>query len=365
MTLFERMAPNTHPAVIPHNRLTFGSEEIEAVERVVASGHWAAGDEVRRLESSLMTVAGVRHCVTVGTGLGALRLSLLAAGVKPDDRVLVPAYSCVALANAVLVCGAVPVPVDVSEIDWNIDPEAVQRAAHSEDPSAIIAVNTFGAPAPVRELKQLGIPVIEDCAHGFGIEVAGERLGSRGDVAILSLYATKLMGAGEGGAVLTDQDGIAAFVAEWRDYADRAMSATRLNDKMTDITAVLARCQLDRLPSMLARRKAIAMGYDELLAASRRRGLKTPRASDERVWYRYVVELPQPVAEEISAASLLRGVALERPVEDWVEDSAQAINIARYAHRHLLSLPIYPSLAEVEQARVVDVLESELAKRQP
>ena len=101
------------PKSVPHNRLTFGEAECDAVLRTVRSGHWAQGPRVQELEAALARMSGVRHAVCVASGLAALRLALGALGIRAGDSVLVPAYSCVALANSVLAWGATPVPVEV------------------------------------------------------------------------------------------------------------------------------------------------------------------------------------------------------------------------------------------------------------
>ena len=134
--------------IVPHNRLTFGDAECDAVLRVVRSGQWAQGPRVEELENTLAQMAGVKHAVCVASGLAALRLSLGALKVRAGDSVLVPAYSCVALANSAMACGAAPVPVDIEGAFWTLDPKSCVQLA-SASTRAAIAVNTFGAPADV------------------------------------------------------------------------------------------------------------------------------------------------------------------------------------------------------------------------
>jgi len=343
-----------HPArssVVPHNRLTFGREEELAVQRIVRSGRWTAGVEVGELERRLAHTAGVAHAVGVGSGLGALRLALLALGVGVGDSVAVPAYSCVALANAVLACGAEPVPVDVEPGTWNLSVPAL-RAALVVRPGikAAIAVHTFGQPAPVRELEALGVPVIEDCSHAFGLAP----LGALSRVAILSLYATKLLGAGEGGVVLTQDAEIAARIRGARDYADQAPAAWRLNDKMTDLEAALGLCQLDRLPSTLARRTELAQRYTDRLAALTACNCVLPDDAPGRVWYRTAIAVPN--AEAVIARLAAAGVTATRPVENWGGATPALTPVAVSAFQSLVSLPLYPTLTDAEQDRVCAAL---------
>lgn len=346
-------------ATVPHNRLTFGPEEEQAAVRVVRSGHWAGGSELRALESEMARVAGVAHAVGVGSGVGALRLSLLALGVGPGDAVAVPAYSCVALANAVLACGADPVPVDVEPGTWNMAVPALRKIlARDSAIKAGIAVHTFGCPAPVEELEALGVPMVEDCSHAFGLAP----LGRLGRIAMLSLYATKLIGAGEGGVILTDDATMAARIRAARDYADQAPSAWRLNDKMTDLEAALALCQLERLPRMLARRTELARRYTDLLAPQADEGgFFLPEERPRRVWYRYVVAVND--AQAVAAQMAVHGVAAQRPIENWCPETEAPMSVT--ARQCNLSLPLYPTLTEAEQDRVIAAFLAAVGSRIP
>lgn len=330
---------------VPHNRLTHSTQEEQAVARVVRSGRWAGGAELAQLERRLARVAGVADAVGVGSGVGALRLSLLALGVGPGDSVAVPAYSCVALPNAVLACGAEPVPVDVSPDTWTISVAAL-RAILAVQPrlKAVIAVHTFGCLAPVRELAALGVPVVEDCSHAFG----HGSFGRLGRISMLSLYATKLLGAGEGGMIFTNDTAVADHVRASRDYVDQAPSAHRLNDKLTDLAAALALCQLDRLPRSLARRAELAQRYTEQLAAcAAGHDCVLPVVDANRVWYRYTVAVPD--AAYVVASLAAQGIAAARPVENWGGATSASAPLATRAYDQLVSLPLYPTLTEAEQ----------------
>jgi len=338
---------------IPHNRLTFGEEEVRAVESVVRSGQWACGPQVELFENKLSAQTGGLHAVCVGSGLGALRLALGGLGVGKGDAVIVPAFSCVALANAVLALGATPVPADIQPGNWTIDPASV-RSLLSRRTKAILAVHTFGMPAPVRELKEFGVPVIEDCAHAFGILSDNVPLGTLGDAAILSFYATKLLGAGEGGAVLTRDVEIADFVRGARDYADQPADPVRLNDKMTDVAAALAQAQLVRLPAMLAARQHLANRYHELLSPEASNGrFILPQRSNSRVWYRYAVEVPGSAPGAVIDALWSRGITAVRPVENWGAEPRKHPAAVR-GYEHLVSLPLYPTLTDAEQNRIAE-----------
>jgi perosamine synthetase len=345
---------------VPHNRLTFGEAEARAVADAVASGQWASGPRVQALERRLGRRAARAHAVGVASGLAALRLGLKALGVARGDEVIVPAYACVALANAVLALGASPILADVGD-DWNIDPRAV-AAARTSRTRAVIVVNTFGTPADVMSLRGLGVPVIEDCAHGFGLAVADGVLGGRGDLAALSFHATKLLGAGEGGAIVTDRSDTADVVLAWRDYGDEPPDGTRLNDKLSDIHAAIALCQLDRLDEMIAAREERAQRYQARLAATAQRtgAFRLPARPAPRVWYRYAIELTDRTAAEVVNGMRRLGVGVDRPVTDWRPAGGPRCPTADRAYARVVSLPLYPTLRDDEQERVYEALEAVL-----
>jgi perosamine synthetase len=347
--------------IVPHNRLTFGEAEARAVAEVVASGQWAGGPRVQALERELGRRARRSHAIGVASGLAALRLGLKALGVGRGDEVIVPAYSCVALANAVLALGTTPVVADVGD-DWNLDPRAVADARTGRT-RAVIAVNTFGAPAAVASLGQNGLVVIEDCAHGFGLRVADGVLGGRTDVAVLSFHATKLVGAGEGGALVTDRAEVASAARAWRDYTNEPPDGTRLNDKLSDVHAAIALCQLERLDAMIAARDARAQRYHARLAPlSRSTGaFRLPALATARVWYRYAIELTEHGAADVVDALRRLGVGADRPVVDWRPAAGRPCPTADRAYARVVSLPLYPTLRDDEQERVCEALGAVLA----
>lgn len=337
---------------VPHNRLTFGEAECDAVLRAVRSGRWAQGPRVEELEQVLAQMASVRYAVCVASGLSALRLSLGALGVAAENHVLVPAYSCVALANAVLAWGAHPVPVDVERGKWTIDPTEASGQCKNCRPKAGIAVNTFGIPTTIETIGDSAW--IEDCAHAFGSQVGGRALGARAPIGILSFYATKLIGGGEGGAVLTNSSEIREFVKCARDYADHAADAHRLNDKMNDLEASLVLAQLERLPNMLAARTALAERYLKLLSEAATSGVFVlPRNESPRVWYRFAVEMSRVSAATVVHDLLAFGIHAAIPITDWRAGSSPAAPIADQAYRSIVSLPLYPTLSEREQDFVI------------
>ena len=335
--------------IIPHNQLLHGEEEVIAVSEVVRSGIWAGSPLIDSIESRFASAAGTKHAVAVGTGLGGLRLALRATGIESGDAVAVPGYSCVALANAVLSCGAEPIPVEIDRSTLNICPKSLMETVRANHPRirAAIAVHTFGCPADMKKLAEAGVPLIEDCSHAFG----RSGFGSYGHVALMSHYATKLVGAGEGGMVFTNDSGIMEKIRNARDYTDLPPDGGRLNDKPSPFTAAIAGCQLDRLPGFLARRDHLAERYHNSLIGVAGEGLcRLPVKKSGRVWYRYTLQLPRDVDEVISAMRAC-GVVSAKPVDPWCEAPGE---YCAEAFSRTISLPIYPALTDDMQDRVVN-----------
>lgn len=339
--------------MIPHARPSIAEEDVARVAAVVRSGQLAQGPEVAALERELAARLRVEAAAVVASGSAALELALRALDVGAGHEVLIPTYVCDALHHAVVRCGAAPVLVDA-------DPATLSLAAKDAEARltartrALIVPHAFGLAIDLAPFVALGVPVIEDCAQALGAEVDGRPAGGAGALAVCSFYATKLIAAGEGGAVV----GPAALVQrvrETRDYDERETLAPRTNAKLTDMQAALARSQLARLDAFVARRRAIAARYRERLGRAACR--LPPDAGRRHVYHRFVVGLERDPAQ-VEAMLGARGIAARRPV---FRPAHRALGLAGYAEAErlwstALSIPCYPALADGEVDRVADGL---------
>ena len=320
--------------MISHSKPCIGDEEIAAAGRVLASGRLAQGEEVAAFERECAAFCGRRHAVAVNSGTSALHLALGAIGVAPDDAVAVPAYACAALITAVSLQHARPVLCDVGE-DYNLAPGSAPHEC-----AAVIVPHLFGAPA---SLPASGA-VIEDIAQSMGGDT-----GRTAPVAVTSFYATKLMTTGEGGMLLTDDEALAEYARDRRDYDNRDDFVERHPYKMTEFQAAIGRVQLHRLPAFIARRRAIAARYHEAFAGL---PFRLPRLA-RHVFFRYVVATPE--RDRLQAHLERCGIEAKRPVYRPAHHYlGGAFPGAETAHRECLSLPIYPALLETEIVRVID-----------
>lgn len=314
--------------MVPHSRIRAGAAERRHVLRVLRSGHWGPGPEVERLETELARRLGRRHAVAVQSGSAALQLAVMALGRR---RVALPSYTCAAVLNAVVAAGARPVLVDVDE---NGNFAGRGRA------DASIVPHLFGCPATLPRGR-----VIEDCAGALG-----EGLGGRGLLAVTSFYATKLLGAGQGGAVVTDRADLAARIRDLVDYDKRETYRLRFNYRMSDLTAAVARAQLARLSDIVKARRRIADEYGKRLADL---PLGLPRARGHQ-FYRYVVRAPG-TADRLMKHLSRRGIEAKRPVFRPLHLylGLSGFPVTERVWSESVSLPIYPSLTAAEQGRVV------------
>lgn len=318
---------------IPHSRPTIGSEEMDAVQRVLESGHLAQGREVAAFEDECAAMVGRKHGVAVNSGTAALHLALIGMGVSSGDTVAMPSYACAALVQAVAWQGATPVLCDIGA-DYNIDPERVPDSV-----MGVIVPHLFGATARLPKNPS----VIEDLAHSIGGPT-----GNASILAIASFYATKMMTTGEGGMLLTDDEGLADLARDLRDYDNRDDFQVRRAYKMTDFQAAMGRVQLKRLPDFIARRAEIAAQYDAGLAGL---SLERPRIEDS-VYFRFVIATPERDALESWLSA--RGIGVCRPVYRPAHHTVGGdCPRSERAHRENLSLPIYPSLTTAEASFVI------------
>lgn len=340
------------PSTIPHIRHRrwpeITDEDIAAVSRVMTRGVTAGADapEIAAFEAEYAAYVGVEHCVAVNTGTAALHCCAAALGLGPGDDVIVPAYTFIASALAMVYCGARPVFCDIDPVTFNIDPPAVE-AAITDRTRAILAVHIHGTPADMEELLAVGcrhgIPVIEDAAQAHGAIYRGQRVGSLGICAGASLNESKNLSAGEGGAFLTnDADHVlrarrlSVFGEDLLPLEHRRFCSHGVgwNYRSQELTCARARVQLRRLDeyNAVARRNAAIL----TAALSDLPGVVVPTHPSDRaptVW-KYMVQL-QP--EELG---------LDRP-EASVRDSfvaalrAEGVQAVVWQRAPLPALPVF------------------------
>ncbi len=335
---------------IPHSMPTLGNEEARGLREVLASGRIATGEEVARFEQEMASYLGLRGGVATSSGTAALHLSLLALGIKAEDEVIIPSFTCSALLNAVNYCRATPVVVDIDEEQMNISLAATRKAL-TKKTAAIIIPHMFGHPVEnMDDFLALGPPVIEDCAQSLGASCHGTMTGTAGEIAMISFYATKVITTGQGGMAVSRNEGLLEKMRDMREYDKKDEYKTRYNYCMTDLQGRMGQLQLAKLPSFLKERKKRAQWYEKHLGGLE--GVVLP--TQKGIYYRYVVKIKKGMLQTILENLHQNGIEAQRPVFSPLHRylGLGGFDITDKAFSEALSLPIYPHLnaAEVRYA---------------
>jgi dTDP-4-amino-4,6-dideoxygalactose transaminase len=336
---------------------------LSAIERVLDSSRFVLGADGEALEREIAAFTGVRHAIGVGSGTDALRLALVALGIGPGDEVITPAFSFVASSTTIVMAGATPVFADIEPDTFGMDPKAVERLITPRT-RAIMPVHLYGHPAAIDDLAALasarGLALIEDAAQAIGARYAGRSIGAWGDVACLSFYPTKNLGAcGDGGMVVTDRGDLADRLRRLRHHGDRGRyHHTELGScsRLDEVQAAVLRVKLAYLPQWIDRRRAIAARY-----AARLAGLPlvrpVERAAAWHVYHLYTVRHVERDRLQKALADLGVGTAVHYPRAVPAQpvfglDAEKRWPEAWRAADEVLSLPCYPELTDDEVERV-------------
>jgi dTDP-3-amino-3,4,6-trideoxy-alpha-D-glucose transaminase len=263
----------------------------ESLTRVARSGRYILGPEVEAFEREFAAYLGVRHCVGVANGTDALTIALRTLGIRPGDEVVMPSFTFYATAEAAIAAGAEPVFCDIDPETFCVTAETV-KATLTPRTKAIVPVHLFGNVAPVAELRELGLPVLEDAAQAAGAELDGVKVGALGNAATFSFYPAKnLPCLGDGGAITTDNDDLAEHARLLRFHGSKDKSTftdVGYNSRLDEMQAAVLRALLPELDGWNDRRRAVAAAYDRLGLGDYAR---LPRAVDggRHVYHLYVV----------------------------------------------------------------------------
>lgn len=339
--------------------------------RLLESASFIGGPEVDAFEREYAEYIGVQHVVGVSNGTDALELALRAVGVGRGDEVIIPANTFIATAEAASRIGAVPVPVDVDDEFLLIDPDAIE-AAITPRTAAIVPVHLFGQTAPIELIAPIaarhGMVIVEDAAQSQGAAGSAGRAGALGRVAATSFYPGKNLGAaGDAGAVMTDDRGIAATI---RNLAAHGSSVKYVHDRigmnarLDAVQAAVLRAKLRRLDGWNTARREAARRYERLLVGLDGIRLPATRPGNADVWHLYVVRMDERdrVASELTAQGI--GVGVHYPTPLHLTDAYAALGhrrgqfpVAEAAADRILSLPMHPHLTGPQQESVARALQ--------
>lgn len=339
---------------IPHNKPSIDYNEVNALKGVLESGWIIQGDKVKLFENQICNYIGLKNglAVALSNGTSALYLALKILGVKSlSDEIIVPNYVCSAVLNAIFMNNAKPVVVDVDKIDFNITYQKIKEKINKYT-KAIIIPHTFGVPADVISIRELGIPIIEDCAQALGSKINNIHVSSFGDIAILSFYATKLITTGQGDMIISKKTEYAEKARDYREYDMRKDYYPRFNFQMTDIQAAMGIVQLNKFNSFLEKRKLIAEKYMEICEEKGWDYQKVNSSNFTQNWFRFVLKGEPNFIFKLKNKLNQAGVNCVIPIAKYqllsvyLKLNINDFKISEKITETTLSLPIFPDLLE-------------------
>jgi perosamine synthetase len=365
--------------------------DLQAVREALASGRLVQGERVAEFERTVADYVGCKHAVAVTNCTAALHLSLIALGVGPGDLVIVTAYSWIATANVIELCGAQPVFIDIERDSFNIDPNRLEDALANLMKSkktarrvkAVLPVHAFGLMAdmlPMSEIaRRFDLPIVEDAACALGASCKGKKAGSWGVMGCFSFHPRKAITTGEGGMITTDDARLAERLRALRNHGQDPGAASPdfvmpgYNCRMTEFQAALGRSQMAKLDRIVAARRQLAVSYNRLLKNT---SVQTPVVQEDcqPVYQSYVVLLDNEDRHRRDELIVrLREKGIETTIGTWHMPLATYYR-KRYGYKQgdfpitdqvfsrSLALPLYEGLSSKEQELVVDALTRLLPK---
>ena len=348
------------------------AEEINrSIGRVLQSGQFILGEDVKLLEEEIAHYLGVNHAIGLNSGTDALMIGLRSAGIMPGDEIITTPFSFFATAEAISNIGAIPVFVDVDPVTFNLNPDQVKNAI-TDRTRGILPVHLFGLPAPMTEIitiaQTYNLKVIEDCAQSFGAQylgdcncqcdrnssnsLIGKYTGTIGDCGAFSFFPTKNLGAyGDGGLLVTNDDRIAETAHKLRVHGSIAKYQNEMlgyNSRLDSIQAAILRVKLPHIDRWNKKRRQIAETYNRCLADIE--GIITPQVKKGHVFHQYTIRIldnKRSIVKELLQKEGI-GTMIYYPVPLHLlpvyAGKYPSFPHAEQLAQEVLSLPIYPEL---------------------
>jgi perosamine synthetase len=378
------MSTRTNMTMIPINRPCLDEEERHEVmsvldENALTTAAYDGGKRVQDFESRLRDYLSVKYVIAVNSGTSALHAALLAAGVKQGDEVLLPSFTFVATANSVVAAGAKPIFVDINRRDYTIDVSDL-RTKITKNSKAIIPVHLYGHVSDMDEVVELAakysLDIIEDACQSLGSTYKKKQTGTLGLMGCFSLYASKVLTSGEGGAIATNDEDLADKLKMIRNHGMVEGYDSRifgLNLRLPELSAAIAKVQMKKLTKMLElRRQNAELLTKSLFPIADRVQLKLPQEDEEKKfnWYLYTVAFEKNnrdkikdkmIQDKISATVYYNPPVHKTPYyEKMILSEANPLINTNWASEHVLSLPVHPLITEMDIERIENSLEKNI-----
>jgi len=373
---------------VPLMRPWLGEEEVAAVREVILSGWICIGPKVAEFERRIAELVGAKHGVATTSATSALHLTMQCLGIGPGDEVIIPSFTCMANANAVIIAGATVKFADIQRTTYNLDPADVARRIGPRT-KAIMMVDQIGLPADIDAFKAVadkhGVALFDDAATAFGAKYKGKYLGGHGIPCCYSFHPRKMITTGEGGMLMTDRDDWAerakilrstgASISDLKRHQAKGAlfqeyHESGYNYRLTDMQAAMGLVQLGKLDRMLTERAAQAKFYTEELSKLDEVIPPHVPAYATHAWSSYCIRLrpsSKVTADEVVKRMAERNVSCRRGIqplhyEPFFRDAwkGEQFPETESAARETLFLPIFPGLTDKEMNQVVSALKQSL-----
>lgn len=341
------------------------------IQKVLDHGAFINGPEVIECEKKLADFTGVKHCLAIASGTDALLVPLMALGIGAGDEVITTAFSFIATAEVIVLAGATPVYVDIDPKTFNIDPKQIEKAITPKT-KAIMPVSLFGQLPDMEAInaiaKKHGIHVIEDAAQSFGASFKGHRSCSMSIASGTSFFPAKPLGCyGDGGAIFTNDDALAKVMKEIREHGSESRYYhTRLgiNGRLDTLQCTILSAKMARYPWELEQRERVARKYAEGFTGLTAKDFSFPyvAAGHQSAWAQYTLTLHDRDAfqKAMTAVGVPTSIHYPRimPDQPWYKTHANKsvgdLQHSRWAAAHVISIPMYPDLAEASQDYIIE-----------
>ena len=361
---------------IPFNKPCVVGSELDYVQQAIANGH-ASGDGpfTRSVQNFIEDQFGARRALLTTSCTAALELGALLCDLEPGDEVILPSYTFVSTANAAVLRGAKPVFVDINTRDYTIDLLDL-KAKITQKSKAIIPVHLYGHPSDMGEIAEIAaansLEIIEDACQSLGSTYRQIQTGTIGKIGCFSFYASKVLTSGEGGAISTKDEKLAATAKMIRNHGMVEGNDTRrlgLNLRLPELSAALASAQMNRLQTLLDLRRKNSKTLTELLS-SLEGNINIPLEGDQKKfnWYLYTVAFDKERTRDKIRDSLINKeigatVYYNPPVHKTpYYKNAYPVELSNtdWAASHVLSLPVHPHLTEEDMKLIVSCIRKEI-----
>jgi perosamine synthetase len=367
---------------IPLFKIYWDEKDVNLVtEAIKAGANWAVGPNVAKFEEMIAEYIGAKYCVALNSGTSALHALLLAHGIKKGDEVIVPSFTFIATANAVLLVGAKPVFADIETETFGLDPENVKEKI-TKRTRAILPMHYGGCPCKIRELEEIAedhnLLHIEDAAESFGARIGDKKVGTFGDSAILSFCQNKLITTGEGGAVVTDSRETIEKLKLIRSHGRLETSdyfssvevldyiALGYNFRMSNITAALGISQLEKIDKLIEMRRRNARYLNEELEQVKGITIPVPPENYYQVYQMFSIRVDPEERDEMIRYLARKGIMTKvyfSPVhlthlyKNELKYTCR-LPVTEEISKQILTLPMYPTLTKEEMKYIVEEIKN-------